>query len=407
VTKILKVLKKICYSLGVFCLISSSLATASDDWVSLDMQTVSLPDALQILANVAKLNISISTDVSGEVALHLQHEHAQAALAMLIKTHGLMQREVNGTLIISTAAEFLQQAIADKKYQDDLAMVAPLISHVWQMHYARAADIAKLIQDGKSSLLSPRGILQIDSRTNRLLIADIAEQLPKIASLIKSFDIPVQQIMIEAHLATVDSDYERQLGINFSVNAAGSIGRLAGYGLAVAKLANGSLLDVQLAAIEHSGHGELISSPRLFTANQQPASIEAGEEIPYQEISESGGTGIVFKKAVLSLKVVPQILPNHQVLLQLQINQDTPSSRIVLGVPAISTRQITTNVLLKNGQTIVLGGSFEVNKATFNERIPFLSKIPLVGMLFEQQNVSQAKRELLIFVTPKIIDVSG
>jgi type IV pilus assembly protein PilQ len=173
--------------------------------------------------------------------------------------------------------------------------------------------------------------------------------------------------------------------------------------LSVLKLANGSFLDMQLAALENEGHGELISSPSLFTANQQTASIESGEEIPYQEVSKSGATGIVFKKAVLSLKVTPQIMPGNHVLLQLQVNQDKPNNRMVLGVPAISTRQISTHILVKSGQTVVLGGIYETNKEKGQQRIPFLGKIPIIGWLFGQRNVSENKRELLIFVTPKII----
>ena len=160
---------------------------------------------------------------------------------------------------------------------------------------------------------------------------------------------------------------------------------------------------MELSALENEGHGELISSPSLFTANQQTAFIESGEEIPYQEISRSGATGVAFKKAVLSLRVTPQVMPGNQVLLQLQINQDKPSNRVVLGVPAIATRQISTHILIKSGQTIVLGGIYEENKENQQQGIPFLCKIPLVGWLFKQQNVTHSKRELLIFVTPKVM----
>jgi type IV pilus assembly protein PilQ len=155
--------------------------------------------------------------------------------------------------------------------------------------------------------------------------------------------------------------------------------------------------------MENAGRGQLISDPSLYTANQQTASIESGEEIPYQEVSVSGGTATAFKKAVLSLKVTPQIMPGGKVLLQLQINQDRPSSLIVQGVPAITTRQLATNILVNNGQTLVLGGIYEQNNEHTVERVPFLSKIPLLGLLFQQQDVKINKRELLIFVTPKII----
>ncbi|HSW71329.1 MAG TPA: type IV pilus secretin PilQ, partial [Gammaproteobacteria bacterium] len=169
-------------------------------------------------------------------------------------------------------------------------------------------------------------------------------------------------------------------------------------------LADNSLLDVKLAALENAGHGELISSPSLFTANQQLASIEAGEEIPYQEASSSGATTVVFKKAVLSLKVRPQLLPGKKILLQLHINQDRPNTRLVLGVPTISTRQLLTNVLIPNGQTVVLGGIYEINKEKSKETFPFLAKLPLVGSFFQLNKQRHNKRELLIFVTPRVIE---
>ena len=174
-------------------------------------------------------------------------------------------------------------------------------------------------------------------------------------------------------------------------------------GVSLIKLANGKSLAVELAALEKSGHGELISSPSLLTLNQQTASIESGEEIPYQETSGSGATSVTFKKAVLSLKVTPQVMPGNQVMLQLQVNQDKPNKRMVLGVPSISTRQMNTNILVKNGETVVLGGIYESNHEREEQEIPFLGKIPLVGWLFQQQNILNNKRELLIFVTPRVI----
>jgi len=235
--------------------------------------------------------------------------------------------------------------------------------------------------------------------------------MPDIRTVIQRLDVPVQQVLIEVQLASIDSDYERELGVSYQnqqplsqdQSSSGYAPFNMHYGLALLKLTDGSLLRMQLSALERAGHGELISSPSLFTANQQTASIESGEEIPYQEISRSGATGVAFKKAVLSLKVTPQIMPGQYVLLQLQVNQDKPSNRIILGVPAITTRQMSTNVLVKSGQTIVLGGIYESDKGHQQQGVPVLNKIPLVGWLFKQQNVTDNKRELLIFVTPKVI----
>jgi type IV pilus assembly protein PilQ len=288
---------------------------------------------------------------------------------------------------------------------------AQLTTRLWQIHYAKADDIARFLQDNAVSLLSKRGHVRVDARTNMLCIQELASHVRELERVIRQLDIPVKQVRIKARLASVDSDYERELGLNFSVKNPtpdGNPRTLADtvttrFSLAVATLADGSLLDVALAAMENQGRGDLISSPSLFTSNQQTAVIESGEEIPYQEISLSGGTGVAFKKAVLSLKVTPQIMPGNRVLLQLSVNQDRPSSRIVLGVPAIATRQITTNVLVKNGQTLVLGGIYELNKESDVQRIPFLGKIPVIGLIFQQQNLKTNKRELLIFVTPTII----
>ena len=223
--------------------------------------------------------------------------------------------------------------------------------------------------------------------------------------MLRQLDAPAQQITIEARLASVDNDFERELGLDFSVRStsqpdAQTAGR---YSIAVAALPDGSVLDVKLAALENAGHAEIISSPSLFTSNHQSASIEAGEEVPYQEVSESGGTAVVFKKAVLGLKVTPQILPGNHVLLQLQINQDRPSSKMVLGMPVIRTRQINTSVLVKDGKTIVLGGIYETNHEEGQRRLPFLSQVPVLGWFFKEQNTLDTKRELLIFVTPRIM----
>jgi type IV pilus assembly protein PilQ len=220
--------------------------------------------------------------------------------------------------------------------------------------------------------------------------------------------------MIEARLVSIDQDAERMLGFDFSVRASASDANApraalikpesrGRYSIAVASLPDGSWLDVKLAALEQQGRAELISSPSLFTASQQEASIEAGEEVPYQEVSEGGGTAIAFKKAVLGLKVTPQILPDGRILLALKINQDRPAARMVQGVPAISTRQIVTNVQIKHGETVVLGGIYEMDKEDQREGLPVLGNIPVIGLLFTQHNKRDRKRELLIFVTPKIM----
>lgn len=377
--------------------------------LAIDLQNVAVRDALHIFAKFLKQNIVISPHVSGVTSLHLHKMSKQEAFNLLLSSHDLAKTKLGNTWFIIPRAELMRRQHDEFKLQKMLEEASPLKTRVWQIRYAKADDIARILQESHHSLLSKRGRLRVDERTNSVCIQETDQHLSELQDVIKRLDISVQQVLIEARLASIDNDCERELGIDFSTRQNPDKTEEKGvrlrkrYSLAIAKLADGSLLDVQLAALEKAGHGELISSPSLFTANQQTASIESGEEIPYQEVSESGGTAVAFKKAVLSLKVTPQIMPGNKVLLQLQVNQDRPSNRIVLGVPAINTRQIMTHVLAENGQTIVLGGIYELNQEYAEQRLPFLGKIPLVGWLFKQQNVTGNKRELLIFVTPKII----
>jgi type IV pilus assembly protein PilQ len=380
--------------------------------ISLDLQNVNLPDAIRIVGKFMHLNLVVSSAVTGSVSLQLQNASPDDAFNLLLTSQGLAKSQKGNVLYVAPRTELVSRQQDEWKLREAAEDSVNLETRIWQIHYAKAEDVARLLQDATTSLLSKRGHVRVDSRTNKLCVQELPSYLSALDSLIQKLDVPVQQVLIEARLASVDNDYERELGVSFAshtvavgaksrdaTNAEKSSSRIS---LAVATLADGSFLDVVLAAMENEGKGELISSPSLFTANQQAASIESGEEIPYQEVGASGGTGIAFKKAVLSLKVTPQIMPGNKVLLQLQVNQDRPSSRIVLGVPAISTRQMTTSILIKNGQTLVLGGIYE-NKEHDVARIPFLGKIPLVGLLFQQQNAKESKRELLIFVTPKII----
>jgi len=375
--------------------------------ISMDLQNVDIQDAIRMLAQYDQMNIVISPTIHGLVSLHLHQTSAKKALDLLLESHGLSKWEMDNVWYVISSTELIQHEQEQIKLQTLMQETSPLLTQIWHIHYAKAEDIALLLQDNNNSLLSKRGHVRVDSRTNILYVQDMEDHIQTIDTLVKNVDIPVQQILIEAHLASIDSDYERELGLNFSSKQSNmdkpDSNESSRYHLAIIPLAKDSFLDVQLAALENEGHGELISSPSLFTANQQTASIESGEEIPYQEISKSGATGVAFKKAVLSLKVTPQIMPGNQILLQLQVNQDKPSNRMILGVPAISTRQISTHILVKSGQTIVLGGVYEANTEKGQQRIPFLGKIPFIGWLFNLQNMTENKRELLIFVTPKII----
>lgn len=398
----------ICFSLFVWC--SSVLAQP----ITLTLQHAPLADAIRLIANSLNLNVIISSAVVGEANLNLHDAAPAEALDLLLVSHGLAKWQEGNVWYVAPEAELIKRKEQELKMQSLSLAAAPLRIRVWQIKYGNAKDIAGIVQDERAALLSKRGNVRVDMRTNVICVQDIEARLIEIDRLISRLDRPVQQILIEARLASVDNDFERELGIDFSVKQTQALGdglspdkvatNLPGrYSLAVARLADGSLLDVKLAALEEAGHAKLISSPSLFTANQRPAAIEAGEEVPYQEVSEGGGTAVTFKKAVLALKVLPQVLPGRQVMLQLQINQDRPSHKTVLGVPIISTRQMTTNVTVKTGQTVVLGGIYENNQELAEQRVPFLSRIPLLGLLFTQRSTRDNRRELLIFVTPKIM----
>lgn len=390
-------------------------AAASKADFSLDLQNANLADAIRSVATFLHMNVMISPATQGLVTMHVRDAVPEHVLDMLLVSHGLGRWQDGNIWLIAPQEELIKRKQSEKRWHDTAEDAAPLVTETWKIRYAKADDIARLLQDGRNSLISRRGHVKVDTRTNVLCIQEIAERIENVHEWIAKLDVPVRQIVIAARLLSVDSDFERELGLDFSVrrpwldggSAEGgkSLGARAGrYSLAITELADGSLLDVKLSALEDAGHAELISSPRLFTANQQTASIESGEEVPYQEVSESGGTAIVFKKAVLGLKVTPQILPGRKVLLQLQINQDRPNTKVVLGMPTITTRQMKTSVLVSSGRTIVLGGIYETSAERGEQGLPFISRIPVLGWLFKQQRTRETKRELLIFVTPTIIE---
>lgn len=378
--------------------------------IDLDLHDADLSATVRLLANFIHVNVIISPKVVGKVNLHLHKAVPQDAFNALLMLHGLAIWKMGNIFYVAANVELLQRNQESLKLQTVLDEQAPLKTQIWQIKYGKADKIAHLLQDGHPAFISKRGHVQVDLRTNIICIQDTLKYLEIAARLIQHLDVPSKQIVIKARIASIDSDFEKELGLNFSSeqhvsgkNRGKRVPSRNQYSLAVIKLADSTLIDVKLSALEKNGHAELISSPSLFTTNQQLASIEAGEEIPYQEVSESGGTAVAFKKAVLGLKVVPQVLPGNQVLLQLTINQDRPGHSVVQGVPTISTRQITTNVLIAAGQTAVLGGIYETNKEKDIERIPFLGHIPIIGTLLSQHNVRINKRELIIFVTPEII----
>ena len=399
-------IKGLLYLYCFYAFLTPSAYAQNEPCITLNLTQVKTADAVRILAKFLTLNVVLSPAIKGNVSLYLPCAQSAAAFQLLLEAQDLVQVKKSDVLYIAPRAEVVAKQVAAAKTSAAELAALPLNLRSWQIRYTKAADIAHLLQNNAATLLSARGSTRTDSRTNRLFVQDTAPQLALLARVIQQLDVPVAQLRINTRMVSVDHDFEQELGLRFSAHA--PLGNLTlptahVFSLAVADLADGTYLDVALAAMENAGRGELISSPSLFTANQQTAAIEAGEEIPYQEESLSGGTAVTFKKAVLRLKVTPQILPGQQVLLQLQVNQDRPSRHIVQGVPTINTRLISTNVQVKSGHTLVLGGIYELNNENAEERVPFLDKIPGVGFLFKQQTKKISKRELLVFVTPEII----
>lgn len=378
--------------------------------ITLNIPNMPLSEALKLLAQYAHVNVMISPAVQGTTSLQMQQVEPKTMMTSLMLSHGLVKSVTNDIWFIAPRSIMMKGLSEQSAWQQSAEANAALVTKIWKIRYAKAPALANMLLGDSGAIVSERGQLQADARTNIIFARDTSERLQVINQLIHQLDVPVKQVLIEARLVSIDQDAEKLLGVEFDVQPAeknqtstqnsDTAGR---YSIAVAHLPDGSLLDVKLAALEQQGRADLISTPSLFTGNDQEASIEAGEEVPYQEVSESGGTAVTFKKAVLGLQVTPQILPGGQVLLALKINQDRPAARTVQGVPAISTRQITTNVQIKSGQTIVLGGIYEINHELNQQSLPFLGKIPLIGLLFTQENRRDQKRELLIFVTPKIM----
>ena len=308
-----------------------------------------------------------------------------------------------------------------------------LISELIQIKYLKAADIAAFINNKANSLLSERGKLNVYRQTNYLWVNDNKTHLQQIKQLIQQLDRPTQQVQIDARIVNISEEAIMDLGIRFGgSNSASGNGTLSGshslatqlvaplaqrlnvdlaapvlnpasMGIALAKLGTGTLLDLELSALESEDKAKIVAHPRLVATNQQAAIIESGEEIPYQEATLSGATAVAFKKAVLSLKVVPQITPDNRLLLDLEINQDTPSGRLVNGVPAITTKALHTHVIVNNGQTLVLGGIYKQDKNNSIKRVPFWGRLPVIGALFRNIHKKVKNEELLIFITPRII----
>jgi type IV pilus assembly protein PilQ len=392
--------------------------------ISLNFQDIPVRTVLQLIADFNGFNLVITDSVSGNITLRLDDVPWEQALDIILKVKGLGKRMDGNVLMIAPASELASKEREQLESEQKVAELAPLYSEFIQINYAKAQDIVTMLSSGSASLLSERGSASVDERTNTVLIKDTADVIDSVKEMIEVLDIPVRQVVIEARMVTVSDGVDEDLGVKwnsiaeaddddlnidlgFNTSSTSSAGVL---GFQIAKI-DGDLLDLELSALETESKAEIISSPRITTANQQTAYIEQGTEIPYTQSSSSGATSVSFKKAVLSLQVTPQITTVNKVILELTINQDAVSSIETdsLGTEsvAIDTQEISTQVLVDNGETLVLGGIYQQTTSTTVKKVPLLGDIPFLGALFRQTKDRTSKEELLIFVTPRIVMQAG
>ncbi|MGN8198403.1 type IV pilus secretin PilQ [Salinisphaera sp. RV14] len=431
--------------------------------ISLSFQNIKIRSVLQIIADVANVNMVVSDSVSGTIALQLDDVPWDQALDIILNAKGLGMTRNNNVITVAPLTEIANREKAKAAAREATNNLAPLHSEIIQINYARASDIANILKSdtaaphatgssgggnaapsanasgsgNNQSLLSPRGHVTVDDRTNSLLVTDTREKLDQIRSLIDRLDIPVRQVLIESRIVIANRDFTRSLGISqtgvnnsklnnaLSAQSSGSLSSAygannGGYSVSLPATSATSLLsasiisdtfslNLQLSAMESEDNGEIISSPRIITADGQEANIEQGQEIPYQSgtVGSNQGTSVQFKKAVLSLDVTPKITPNKKVIMNLKVTQDSVGKYVPTSqggsVPSIDTRSLTTQVLVDNGDTVVLGGIFEQTNRDTTGDVPFVSKVPLLGALFKNHSRQRNKQELLVFVTPKIL----
>ncbi|EAR26758.1 putative type IV pilus biogenesis protein PilQ (cytoplasmic ATPase) [Pseudoalteromonas tunicata D2] len=406
--------------------------------MSLNFQDISIRSVLQIIADLNGFNLVTSDSVNGNVTLRLDGVPWDQALDIVLRVKGLDKRMDGSILMVAPTEELAAREAKELKAKQQVENLEPLYSEYIQLNYAKAEDFSTLLISQGNSIMSSRGAVSVDTRTNTLLIKDTAKSIENVRRMVETLDVAVKQVVIESRMVTVRDSVQEDLGIRWGFSdqqlTDGIAGTLAGaqkisngviptlaerlnvnlavtnpagsIGMHIAKLADGTLIDLELSALEQENKAEIIASPRITTANQKKARIEQGTEIPYVQAASSGATTVEFKKAVLSLEVTPHITPDNKVILDLVITQDTPGDTVQTptgNAVAINTQEIRTQVLVENGQTIVLGGIYQQQVINSSSKVPLLGDIPYLGALFKRTSEKTEKKELLIFVTPKIL----
>jgi type IV pilus assembly protein PilQ len=413
--------------------------------LSLNFQDIEVRSVLQLLADFTGLNLVVSDSVEGNLTLRLKNVPWDQAMDIILKTKGLDKRQAGNVILIAPTDEIAAREKLELEARKQVEELERLRTEFIKVNYAKASDIADLLKLEDNAILSPRGSVSVDERTNTLLVKDTNSSLANVRSLLAELDIPVRQVLIESRVVIANDDFSKELGVRFGVtndsfgtnvtgNGGVTTGNLNGaadllnnnslsvgdslnvnlpvqnpsgtFALALAKLPLGTLLEMELSAAQIEGRGEVVSSPRVITADSHTARIEQGVEIPYLELDDGDAT-LKFRKAVLSLEVTPQITPDDRVIMDLDVHKDSQGELVAFGAglaaPSIDTREVQSQLLVDNGQTVVLGGIYETTKTTQVTRVPFFSDLPLVGNLFKSSIDVDDRTELLIFVTPKIL----
>ncbi|WP_278446306.1 type IV pilus secretin PilQ [Stutzerimonas kunmingensis] len=415
----------------------------SGEKLSLNFQDIDVRSVLQLIADFTDLNLVASDTVAGNITLRLQNVPWDQALDLVLKTKGLDKRQVGNVLLVAPADEIAARERQELESQRQIAELAPLRREVVQVNYAKAADIARMFQSvtDNGGVAEERGSIAVDDRTNNIIAYQTQDRLDELRRIVTQLDIPVRQVMIEARIVEANVDYDKSLGVRWGGNLGagdkwsawgkngnldvedaegggqritwpmntpfvdmGAVGATSGLGLGF--VTDNAILDLQLSAMEKTGNGEVVSQPKVVTADKETAKILKGSEVPYQEASSSGATSTSFKEAALSLEVTPQITPDNRIIMEVKVTKDEPdfSQAATTGVPAIRKNEVNAKVLVTDGETIVIGGVFSNTQSKSVDKVPLLGDLPFVGRLFRRDLVQDRKSELLVFITPRIMN---
>jgi len=386
--------------------------------ISLNFQDVEVRSVLQVLADYAGINLVASDTVQGNITLRLQGVPWDQALELILRSKGLARREEGNVLMVAPAAELAEQSLGARLGQELDAQLQPLRRELLRIHHAEASELAELLlatlaDDG---ILTGRGSLSVDTRTNTLVAHQPEDRLAELRQLVAQLDVPVRQVAIEARIVEANLDYEKSLGVRWGRRLYGETTQLgkdvfvdlgverAGSSIGLGLLRGGVLLDLELSAMEKTGNGEIISQPKVVTADKETARILKGTEVPYQETTKSGATSVAFREASLSLEVTPQITPDGKVIMTVKVTKDEPDFVNALNdVPPIRKNEVNAKVRVADGETIVIGGVYSTTQNNVVDKVPFFGDLPYVGRLFRRDALQEKKSELLVFLTPRIM----